>query len=459
VGADGDRWCAFVGRSAAGDDNLFVLNVSQVRAGAPVSCNAPDPNCLLLADSLGGRTADFHATFFAGDTLVYYDRALTAYAWRPGMAAGRLLVSPSDAHDVAFCTPSALGTAIACLVIPNEQPEEGIIVAELYAGDAHGESEPLLSPVDSVIVATRADTQTVHRFGFAPVVGGYVAWSSRETPEGPELLKLQRVGEPASQTTVAADVHEWTVSDDGSQWFWLSAANELGFGTLQTASFPGGADPQDLLHGVFAYDHNRAGSVVALTHLRDAFSIPSPTAASGEQILIDSEVARIVSVSDQGHVAYAKRVAAGGVFHDVTVSSLDGTRSCPLETTSGAAFSAVTFAPGAESLLWARSSSEGAEAYHSRLFDCSSVALSPEVAVLGWMGPGHAVFIDDFDPQTSSGSLRFRKVGKDGEVHPEPPTLIAERASTYATWGPGVLLYTIGAGSDDSGLYVRAFGQ
>jgi hypothetical protein len=78
-GADGDRWCAFIGRSSEGDHNLFAVNVSQVKAGVPVACGSEDPNCLLLTDHVEGSSADFHPSFFQGDTLVY-SRAATRSA-------------------------------------------------------------------------------------------------------------------------------------------------------------------------------------------------------------------------------------------------------------------------------------------------------------------------------------------------------------------------------------------
>lgn len=457
-GAEGDRWCAFVGRSSTGDDSLFVVNVSKVTAGAPVSCGDPDPHCLLLTDRFAGSSADFHPTYFGGDTLVYYDRELTAYVWRPGMERGRVLASRAGTRDIAFCDPAPEGMAIACLAIPFEQPDASILVADLYAGVADGESEPLLAPVEGVIVGTEADTDDVHRFGFGPISGGYVAWSTRQTPEGPEVLKLQQAADPASQITVSADAHKWSVVADRGSWLWLRAVNELGIGTLQTARFPDGADPTDLLDGVVKFELEAGGSVVALTYDGNAVSIPDPIGAPDQQVLLDGEVGKIVALNDQGHVAYARRYEQGA-YREFIVSRLDGTRSCLLETSGGVSLSAVQFSPGAESVLWARWETDHFDAYHSRLGACSTVPFSPDVVVIGWIGPQHAFFMDDFDPETRSASLRFRKVGRDGELHPDPPTLIAEHTDTFTTWGPDFLLYTISRGTDEDGAYLRAFGR
>lgn len=111
-------------------------------------------------------------------------------------------------------------------------------------------------------------------------------------------------------------------------------------------------------------------------------------------------------------------------------------------------------------MLWAARSSTGKfDGFHSRLGDCKTEPLSPEVVVLGWVGNGHAVFIDGYDPDTSSGTLRYRRASRNAELHPDPPTLIAERVDTYATWGDDFVLYTISADGDDDGMYVRTFGR
>jgi hypothetical protein len=457
---ESDRWCAFLGLSSAGEFNLFVVNVSQAIAGVPVSCGAPDPNCLLLTSDARGSSADFHPTYFNGNTLVYYDRGYSAYVWRPGMDAGRLLAARTDTLNIAFCSPAPRGTAVACLAMPIEQEDPALIVAELYAGAADGESEPLLAPVDHVIVATEEDTEDVHRFGFGALADGYLAWSSRAEPDGPELLKLQHVDDPASQITVASDVHEWSVSEDGSTWFWIEGANELGYGTLQSAGFPDGAYPTDLLYSIFEYSLNRNGSLIALTSDTELVALRDPFGAPYDPVLLDSDIGRVLAVSDQGYITYTRRFL-NGVFRDLVVSSLDGTSECVLDANGGYSQSSVRLSPGAGTLLWARMNTETRryDAYHTRPADCSVAALSRDIVVLGWVGSGHAIFIEALDAGIGSGSLSFKKVGKDGEVQPEAATWIADRVDTYATWGDDFLVYTISTGTDENGLYVRAFGR
>jgi hypothetical protein len=375
------------------------------------------------------------------------------------MPAGRMLASRGSTHDIAFCTPAPLGMVVGCLGLPHEQPEQSIIRADLYVGAADGESEPLLAPIADVIVATPDDTQTVQRFSFGFPASGHVAWSSRETRDGVEVLKVRRVDDPEGQLTVATDVHKWKVAPDAAGWFWLSAANEYGVGTLQTASFPDGAERIDLLELVAAYYLDRNGTLVAQTRDRELVAFPNPVREPERQVRLDGDVASIVDLSDGGSIIYTKRFASTNV-NELIVTSLDGTHSCVLETSDSVSFRSIQFSPRAGTVLWARSNDSGTyDAYHSRFGDCSTVALSPRIAVLGWVGHGNAVFIDDLDAATSTGSLRFHKVGKDGQVHPDPPTLIAEGVDTYATWGKDFLLYTVNGGGDSDGVYVRAFGE
>ncbi|HET9934797.1 MAG TPA: hypothetical protein VFQ35_29030, partial [Polyangiaceae bacterium] len=138
-GATGDRWCGFVALDANDSRSLYVVNVSQLLAGAPVSCDVPDPNCLLLTSRVGSSAANFHPTGFDGDTLVYYDETVSPYVWRPGMERGRLLMSRPDGVDVIFCSPAPVGTAVGCLAVPRDQ-FSAVVLADIYAGDADGET-------------------------------------------------------------------------------------------------------------------------------------------------------------------------------------------------------------------------------------------------------------------------------------------------------------------------------
>src|SRR3982751_6239054 len=114
-GATGDRWCAIIAPSALMPTNaaLFVVDVTKVAAGTPVTCGSTDASCLKLTDAFA-EDPD-HPAMFRGDTLVYYDAATAVpFGWRPGMTAAKALAT-LDAGADAVCTPSTKGSAIVCL--------------------------------------------------------------------------------------------------------------------------------------------------------------------------------------------------------------------------------------------------------------------------------------------------------------------------------------------------------
>ncbi len=472
AGASADRWCGFVAQGEGSARNLFVVNVSQAGAGVPVDCGTPDPNCLLLTPSLGGDSVDptLHGTFFEGDTLVYYDATLAPRVWRPGMAGGRLLAERSNALDLVFCTPATRGTAVACLGLPAEQPDPELTLGDLFIGKADAESEPLLAPVDHVIAGNAADRGGVPRFGYGfPVVpgGDYVAWTSRETAAGPELLKLQRAGDPASQRLVASDVHDWDVSPDGSRWFWLSSIDASGVGTLQSASFPSGAGVADIATDVLRYDVAKAsGSIATISATAGLTGILDPIFAPASQLALDTKVRALLGFSDQGHVAYTKHFVGTNLV-DLLVAKVDGSGSCAADTTTSVPIASLHFSPNGEEALWARSKNEAFtsgsglstfDGLHTRLSDCSSMSFSDNVAALGWLSSRTALFIDEFDSEAGSGTMRARTLGGDAALD-TANTLIATQVDSYALTGPapGALAYTVNGSGDADGVYVRAF--
>ena len=465
AGATGDCWCAFVALSSTGTRNLFVVDVSQVAAGVAVTCGAPDPSCLLLTPSLGGDSSDptLHGTFFQGDTLVYYDDALAPYVWRPGMTEGRLLAAVSATLDAVFCTPAPKGTAVACLGLPSTQPDASLVVADLLAGKADGGGEPLLTVVDTVIAANAADRGGTPRFGygFPAVAGDYVAWTSRATASGPEILKLQKAGDPASQSTVASDVHGWHVSPDGTRWFWLSAIDRTGVGTLQTAPFPGGASPTDVQASVLQFGLPPTGgeTVVTLAISGAMAAIADPVAAPTARIALDTQVQELLSFNAEGHVAYVKHFGVGTLV-DLFVKKVDGTGACTIDATVEVPFASVQFSPNAGAALWARAKTDGFDGLYTRLSDCSTMSLASNVVAHGSIGHETIVFMDQFDEATRTGSIRFRTVAAGNMLETGTPTLVADQVDTYAISGPapGALLYTVNGGGSADGVYIRWFG-
>ena len=448
AGAEGDRWCGFLAVSSTGRDDLYVVNVSAVVAGATITCSDGDPNCLLLAQEVIANGNVSRWIYFSGDTLVYYDATLTPRVWRPGMDAGRLLAELPESGEIISCAPAARGTAIACLELPDDPEEVGVFAAELYVGTADGENEPLLAPIDNVILGTNSTFSGVKRFYSSFPTDGYIAWSSPEDTESPDILKLARVDDLESTVTVTSDIQAWGVSPDATQWHWVTP-----YGMLQTAPFPDAAETTDLLSDVHDYGVSDAGSLVATTTAADLLSIPDPMGAPEEQLLLDQGVQELLALSAAGYVTYAKHVFNKKTY-DLFVSNLDGRAACTVEETVKVPYSSLSFSNGGEALLWARGTPNGYSAFLTDLTSCSSAPVGENVDVLGWLDDRTIVFADEYDGATGTSTMRFRRITSGGGL--ERPGLIAEHVSTNATTG-STLLYTVKAGDETDGVYVRTF--
>lgn len=459
-GAEGDRWCGFVTLASDGNRDLYVLNVSAVRAGVPVTCDEPDPNCLLLTHGLVSSGANWHGNFFTGDTLVYYDETITPRAWRPGMETGRVLAERPEATDVIFCAAASRGTAVTCLALPDVQADMTVIGAELYAGPADGETEPLLQPIDHVILGRFADFGDAQRFSYGFPANGYVAWTTRDTSDGPEVLKLAHTSDLSNVTTVASDVHGWYVSSDESRWYWQYGITEVGTGLLQTATFPDGADVTDVFPGVRHYELDANDAVVALTSDGELVSIPDAVAAPETFRLIDEDVQGLGRLSGQGsHVAYGKHFRTKEIS-DLFVSRLDATQACTLDTTSGVPRHSVHFSAGGEGAVWSLAQGNAYDGFYTRLSDCSTSPVAAGVLLMNWVGEETLVYTDDVNVDDQTGTLRYKKLGTKGALDAAAPVLVAENVFTTTSLD-STLLYTVTESGDAErdGLYVRAFAR
>ncbi|HXU00714.1 MAG TPA: hypothetical protein VN903_06970 [Polyangia bacterium] len=475
-GATGDRWCAFITYTDASMQtrSLYAFNASRVAAGADVKCGPGDAttssDCLLLTANLQSDSASpvLHGTFFQGNSLVYYQplsaqSGFAPYVWRPGMTKGRLLATFAAGEDAVYCTPAPQGTAVVCVLLPDAvaDPNPTVGFADLLIGKADGATEPLLSVADNVVIFTAEDVgfRPTFGFGFPAGPGDHVAWTTRDGATGPQTLRLQRAGDAASKTTIASDVDHWNVSRDGSRWFWLSATMGTGIGTLQSAPFPSGANPIDLHADVADYDVSAATGkpVVALTKDGALVAIPDPTTPTG-QLTLDTQVKVLLSVSGAAHVAYVKN-RLGTNQGDLYVKTADGKATCVVEPTRPVAFRSVSFAPDAGAILWAHLGDDGFEAHYTRLADCATMPVATDITLLESVGHERVLFMDTFDDLTISGTMRFRAVGNGNTLTAEAPIPIADHVDSYAITGPtpDMLLYTVNAGGENDGVYVRWF--
>ena len=379
------------------------------------------------------------------------------------MTRGRLLATFAAGEDAVYCTPSPRGTAVLCVLLPDAEPDPDptVAFADLLIGKADGASEPLLSVADTVVVWSAADVgfRPTFGFGFPSGPGDHVAWTTRDGATGPETLKLQRAGDAASKVTIASDVHHWDVSPDAARWFWLSGTQGTGVGTLQTAPFPSGANPTDVRADVSDYDivPSDGKTVVALAKDGTLVAIADPIAAAGELVL-DTAVKVLLSLSDAGHVAYVK-TRFGANAGDLYVKRADGSVTCVVEPTRQVPFRTVSFVPNAGAILWARSD-------HRRLRG----PLHPPARLQhdARRHRHHADRIGRPRARPVRGPVRRRDrqrhvahppVGNGNTLSAEAPIPIADHADSYAITGPNpdTLLYTVNAGGEKDGVYVRWF--
>jgi hypothetical protein len=475
VGATADRWCAFTSPSANSLDglDLFVINVSKAVAGTAISCaggNA-DTNCLkLTAGFFEEASTPFpHAAGFQGDTLVYFDTTGMGYGWRPGMVNGRALVAADKAGAIHDCVPSAKGKSVECQMDLATQPVDGVTQVDLMVGRLDAVGDPPLVRVDTVISNDSTVGSQRFRVGLSPD-GEYFAWSSSATAGGVETLKTQKVGDPSTLITVATDVSRWLMSPDGSRWYWLSQFNYdtsgMRSGTLQMAPFPQGTAPVTLLSDVGDFSVTRAGAIVARTMvtkaLGDLQAIPDPVGAPMNVTLLDTGVVGTVSIGPKGYVAYTKSYDSILQVLDLYVKNLDGNgMTCALTKTMNAVRS-LFFLPGGGGVLWAQITNLATAAItdpldireaYTRLSDCNTVTVASKIGSFGIVGDS-GVLIED-QVNGSDGTLSIQTVTDGATLGASPPVLIQTRVNNYTpvTTTPGVVLFTVAAGSPSDGLY------
>ena len=465
-GATGDRWCAFVAASptSATAFDLFVVNISRAAAGVTVTCGpTPDPNCLRL-------TAQFaedanHPAFFQGDTLVYFDITATGYGWRPGMTAGRVLAQPSATiADVVLCVPDTIGTAVFCLGVLASQPDPDRTMTDLLVGKLDSTLTPALSRVETVMAFNTADGD-VPRFqvGFPSPGTDTIAWSGRATPTGPEILKRQTIGNDATRATVASDVHNWAASPDGSRWYWLSAVDGYGFGTLQSSPFSSGASPVTLATDVVQFLFPAGQALVYLNTSYEALAVADPVGAPTAVTTLAIDVLGFSAISRQGDVAYVTDYDGNTMLSDLRVRRWNSTSGgCTLTGTTNSL--GGIFSPDSGAVVWVRDNNGASEMLYSRLSDCSSTSVSPGVLQLDTVGDRAVMYLDTLvrppvgGPSIPTGTLRAQLVGANHTLA-ATASMVSQQVGSVATAAPNptVIIYSVNGRTAADGVYIRIF--
>lgn len=466
-----DRWCAFLAPSTPNIDNtdLWVVNVSRAAAGTPVVCGGTvaDPNCLRLTRGFFEETDSsepvLHPALFRGETLVFFDRAGAPYGWRPGMLNARLLAYLAGGN-VRNCSPSGAGTAITCL---RDLPEStwDVTISDVLVGRLDAKTDPPLAPVEKVITSALIDgNNQKFQLGWAP--GEVLAWSGRQTTEDLETLRALRVDDPGSLRTVATDVSHWSTSADGTRWYWLSKYKTVS-GDLQTARFPDGSGVRDMIPAVHDYSVTASGAVVALTGSFELKTVLNPATAPATTIALANGVRGLMAVSDQ-HVVYLTNFDTLWPLANAFVRRIDGTQNgaCTLSTQLDAVQYGFRFTPDSTGLLWARVTSLDVflgdpipiDANFTNLSTCARTIVASNVGDGDWgiASGGGLLFIDQSD--NDDGTLRMRRFAATPPALEAPPaTLIHTRVDSFIPVYPipGVVLFTVNAGSTKDGLYLN----
>jgi hypothetical protein len=466
-GATGDRWCAFAAASPTSTSafDLFVVNISRAAAGVTVTCGpTPDPNCLRLTAQFAEDEG--HPAFFQGDTLVYYDVTATAYGWRPGMTAGRLLAQPSTTvNDVGLCVPDSIGTAVFCLGVLTAQPDpQNRTMTDLLVGKLDNTLTPALSRVETVMAFNLADGD-VSRFqvGFPSPGSDAIAWSGRATPTGPEILKRQTIGDDATRATVASDVHNWVGSRNGSRWYWLSAIDGYGFGTLQSAPFPGGASPVTLATNVVQFLLPAGQALLYVNTSFDALAVADPVGAPTATTTFATDVIGFTALSRQGDVAYVTVYDVYTMLSDLRVRRWNSTSGGCVLTSSMDSLGGF-FSPDSGAVVWVRDNNGAREMLYSRLSDCSSTSIAPDILQLDTVGDRAVLYMDTLvtppagAPPIPTATLRARLVGANHTLAATAGT-VSQQVGTFATAAPNptVIIYSVNGRTAADGVYIRIF--
>jgi hypothetical protein len=480
VPASGDRWCGFSKLAADLVNNeLWIVNVSKVAAGATVVCDSTvaDPNCLRLSTGLfADPSSGFRIHGFDGDTLTYSEiPSMSAggflgaiFAWRPGWAAPHNISGATG----MVCNGNAKTAAAVCLENPVPDSSNTFVhTAELHAGflDEKGASLPL---VDTVILVAKADAAGVKKWGarLSPD-GKSVAWSTRAMDSGTEDLKWQNLNDDASRATVATDVDQWTISSDAKKWYWLKSFNYdtagAPAGTLQSAPYPDpGAAAVTIATAVG--DFNEAGTgllyrtkvmndmgTLLLTPDRD---VPATVKA------VDTGVSFVFGTTSDGKSStYTKNIQspATNVFlFDVYVGNSAGAMPCTL-TATATAFLPPTFLAGGGLVAWGQFNklTQEIEGLGTTIATCATKKFASDIFDWTAIGDEGIVFLDTInpDPAVNEATLRYAKITQ--ATLPAVGTVVQTRAGlNYATLLPSLpaVLYLITSNTSADGLYLNA---
>jgi hypothetical protein len=469
----GDRWCAFtLPSSFPGGDDLWVINVTQAMAGKPIKCDVSDLNCLLLSSTL--YTGDLTVHAFTGDTLVFYadtgSSVGSAYAWRPGMLAARLLTTRAP---LGQCAAHPKNDTVRCLQNPDNTTVTGQTLVDLSADHLSPIVTTPLPKVATFIVSLTSDpvstAQSTQPAKFRTGLSGdgeWVAWSARPAPDGVETLNVQKIGDASTRVVVAADVSRWSFSRDGASLYWLKSFNyspTAPLGTLQRTAFP--VPPAGTAPVVTTVQPNVSffapvgpnGLLVlgAQTGGAGALSLLGDSTQPSQAKVLDGAVTQLASASLDGReVSYSR----SGL--DLYVNGLDLASACTL--TAGAGDSPFgTFSDPPTTAFWFDPDAQTGifVGKYTNLASCQTKTFASDLWVWEVVKDQGVVFGDDvFFDQVGNVDVTLRYAQMTDGALPASGTAIQQRANPiFSVMLPylSAVVYTINAGGGTDGIYLR----
>lgn len=464
----GDIWCAFAVPSRQGlvTQELWVMNVSKSIGASDVGCTTSTATCRLLSDRV--ESNDVSLASFTGDTLFFSaDRVSSAssfigtvYAWRPGWAAPRALTSATGLS----CGGSTGRLMASCF--QNLTTAAGRTTFELTAGKLDDPAGGPLPHVDQMVYSVGAEVPgdfPRYELDLAPD-GSTLVWSTREDGDT-EILKAQTLNDDSSRRVIAEDVSSWQLAPDGSRIFWLRAFNHdqhgSESGTLQMASFPGGADAVTLMDDVGEYGLLDGRALLVRAHAKggvgDALQIPDFD-DPGTTRLIDSGVVGVYASAPDGTVvSYARTGGYDG--HDLYLRRADATAPCRLVSDTTAVGFPIA-SPHYATLVWAAlgaagTSGAGFDGFIAPVASCAPQHFTSNLISFLAMSDSDFLWQDDSTTGTE-GTIRFGHL-ENGAL-PTAGTVIDTLASVNMAVLDRypVVLYTVSSKSPRDGLYVSS---
>jgi hypothetical protein len=460
AGATTDRWCAFlVPSKTAGRFGLWVFNATQVASGAAVACDGTDAYCFEIATDAFHLDGDGSLDGgFAGDTLLYRRGADATiadgpiWAWRPGWATGRELITglgtscfAAPTYASAFClrtSPSAAADTVS---------------SDLVAGLLESPDDGPLAPVETIVTSAPSDppnSSADFELGFSPD-GGWVAWSTTGVPSA-QGLKAKKIGDQSAPITVAMDVSRWQMLGENA-WLWLRAYTDdiiRPTGTLETAAFPDGTGVTTVEANVADYEPvgekgllvrgNVADQVGALRYIAD---LTQP----GTSILLDQGVRSVIGRSaDASTVIYSKVSTAVGVDLYAWSTSLPAT--CTL-TSTPQAFQLARLMAAGQVVVWVRRDviSQEVTGAVTTLASCTTQSFGQDLIQTMAASDGRLLFIDGAPSGSTSGTLRVATIVANGAPAGLP---LQRNVDLFSPIAPDAVVYTVPGDAASRGLYI-----